>query len=86
MKTKTYSIMQVLNLAEELNKILNDSIYTSVCIQVEDDEELKALAIQERAIWHEPTIDIPFFWANVKLGNVSFNLEGPRKEVTVKFS
>ena len=77
--------MQVLNLAEELNKILNDDITTTIKMVVDNDEDLKALAIQEGFIWYKPEPNLPCFWATIKLGNVEFELEGVRKEIEVTY-
>ena len=86
MKKQIYNINQVLNLAETLNKIVTDGFKTTIEIVLDSDDDLKAITTQEGFTWNEPTPQLPCYWSTIKLGNVTFELEGIRKEITVTFN
>ena len=83
---KIRTIEEVLNLADYLNEITNENVKMDIFIDgIESDVDIKKLAIQEKGNWFEPSQDLPYWWANVKLGNYHFIIKGKSKEIKITY-
>ena len=74
MKQKINKMIDILTIVETINETIKDTGAGIELVMYAEAEEIKALAEQEDDHYFEPSMDIPYSWALIKLGEVYLTL------------